>query len=157
MYYVLTGDYQQCVKEYSDLIARYAADVVGAQPAGAVFDELRDMRTALDAMRRVVQMVPNRVFYRGNLALLANYAGDFQTAEQEARKIEVPDIRGTAGPGLCPTGTGSGAASHRDVRKLATINALGASFAVSGLGDLAVYEGRFRMPPGFSSRARRRT
>ena len=30
MFYRMTGDYQQCVKEYGDLIARYAADVAGA-------------------------------------------------------------------------------------------------------------------------------
>ena len=38
LFYRVTGDYQQCVKEYGDLIARYAADVVGAQQARAVFD-----------------------------------------------------------------------------------------------------------------------
>ena len=27
-YYRMTGDYQQCVKEYGELIARYAADAV---------------------------------------------------------------------------------------------------------------------------------
>ena len=29
MFFRLTGDYKQCVKEYGELIARYAADVVG--------------------------------------------------------------------------------------------------------------------------------
>ena len=43
LFYRVTGDYQQCVKEYGDLIARYAADVVGAQPSRAVLDVLRNM------------------------------------------------------------------------------------------------------------------
>ena len=33
---LITSDYQQCVKEYGDLIARYAADAVGAQQPRAV-------------------------------------------------------------------------------------------------------------------------
>ena len=32
-YYRVTGDYQKCVSEYGQLIARYAADVIGHKDA----------------------------------------------------------------------------------------------------------------------------
>ena len=55
MYYRMTGDYQQCVKEYGELIARYAADVVGHNQRALCLTQLRDMRRAVDEMRQVVE------------------------------------------------------------------------------------------------------
>ena len=76
----VTGDYQQCVKEYGELIARYAADVVGHNQLALCSTQLRDMPPGRrgDAAG-VVDMLPNRAIFRDNLALYANYAGDFQT------------------------------------------------------------------------------
>jgi hypothetical protein len=90
MFYRITGDYQLCVKEYGELIVRYAADVVGHNQLALCSSKLRNMRTAVDEMRRVVELLPNRVLFRDNLALYANYASDFQTAEKEARTIRSP-------------------------------------------------------------------
>ena len=44
--------------------------------------KLRDMHGAVDEMRYVVDLLPNRAIFRNNLALYANYAGDFQLAEE---------------------------------------------------------------------------
>ena len=94
MYYRLTGDYPQCVKEYGELIARYAADVTGHNQRALCLTQLRDLKGAVDEMRQVVDLLPNRATFRDNLALYANYAGDFQTAEEEALKLlkKLPDL-----------------------------------------------------------------
>src|SRR5262249_37167359 len=86
-YYRITGDYQQCVKEYGELIVRYAADIVGHNGLALCASQLRDMSRARDEVRKVVDMLPNRALFRDNLALYSNYAGDFQTGETEARKV----------------------------------------------------------------------
>jgi len=142
MLFRLTGDYQQCVKEYGDLIARYAADAVARNQRALCATYLRDVRGALDEMRQVVQLLPKHVLFRTNLSLYSSYAGDFQTGEQEARKIPDTDLYGTLALAFAQAGQGQLPQAIETYRKLGTFDARGASFAASGLGDLAVYEGR---------------
>jgi tetratricopeptide (TPR) repeat protein len=143
MFYRITGDYQQCVKEYGDLIARYEADIVARNQLALCSTQLRDMPKALEQMRRVVQLLPQRVLFRDNLALYSNYAGDFQGGEQEARTIEEPDVYATLALAFAQLGQGQTPQASDTYSRLATFDAQGASFATSGLGDLAAYEGRF--------------
>jgi len=146
MYYRMTGDYQQCVKEYSDLIARYAADVVAHNNLALCSTFLRDMPTALAEMQRAVQILPNRALFRINLALYANYAGDFQIGEREARiaqKLGSP--LGLVPLAYAQLGQGQLSQTAQTYRELENVDSLGptaASHAASGLGDLAVFEGR---------------
>jgi tetratricopeptide (TPR) repeat protein len=104
---------------------------------------LRDLRRAQDEMRRVVTLLPNRAVFRDNLALYANYAGDFKTAEEQARAVQGADAYASLALAFAQTGQGQVPQAIETYRKLATLNALGASFAASGLGDLATHEGRF--------------
>ena len=142
-YYRVTGDYQQCVKEYNELIVRYPADVTGRNQVALCSSKLRDLRRAVDEMRRVVTLLPNRALFRDNLALYASYAGDFQTGEQEASKVQGPDAYGSLALAFAQVGQGRLAPAKQTYQKLATIGALGASLANSGLADLAMVEGRY--------------
>ena len=45
-FFRLTGDYRQCIREYDELIARYAADVVGHNQIALCASKLRDLRRA---------------------------------------------------------------------------------------------------------------
>ena len=144
MFYRITGDYQQCVKEYSDLIARYEGDIVARNQMALCSTQLRDMPTALEQMRRVVELLPQRLLFRDNLALYASYAGDFQTGEQEARTVPEGDVYGTLALAFAQLGQGQTPQAAETYARLAVINSQGASFAASGLGDVAAYEGRFR-------------
>ena len=143
MFYRVTGDYQQCVKEYSDLIARYAADVVARNQLALCSSKLRDLRRAQDEMRQVVEILPKRVLFRDNLALYAGYAGDFQTAEQQARTVQEPDAYAAVALAFAQLGQNQVPQALETYQKLATIGAQGPSLAASGLGDVAMYEGRF--------------
>ena len=143
MYYRVTGDYPQCVKEYGELITRYAADVVGHNQLALCASKLRNMRTAVDEMRLVVKMLPNRVLFRDNLALYAAYAGDFQASEKEARAIQEPDVYATLALAFAQLGQGQFAQAKDTYDTLGMMTARGASMAASGLGDLAVLQGRF--------------
>jgi tetratricopeptide (TPR) repeat protein len=83
--------------------------------------------------------------YRNNLALYASYGGDFQTGEREARAVQQLDPSYTTGYmalAFAQLGQGQPAQAAETYRKIEAISKLGVSKAASGLGDLALYEGR---------------
>ena len=139
----VSGEYEECVTEYGKLVAQFPADVGGRNQLALCLTHLRQMGRAMDEMRVVVGLLPKRATFRVNLSLYASYAGDFQTAEQEARKIEEPDAYATLALAFAQVGQGQWAEARDTYQKLAGIGELGASFAASGLGDLAVLEGRY--------------
>jgi eukaryotic-like serine/threonine-protein kinase len=143
IYYRMSGDLQQCVKEYGEMIARYSADTVAHNQRAICLVGLRDMRGAMTELRTALQILPNHMTYRGNLALFADYAGEFETAEREVRGIQQPSARALQALPLSLLGQGRLPEAKAAYERLATMGAWGASFSASGLGDLAAYEGRF--------------
>jgi eukaryotic-like serine/threonine-protein kinase len=80
--------------------------------------------------------------YRGNLALYANYAGDFQTAENEANGApEATDLT-TIAVAFAQLGQGRLLEARATYEKLRTLTARGASWSASGLADVALYQGQ---------------
>jgi eukaryotic-like serine/threonine-protein kinase len=104
---------------------------------------LRQLPKALDEMRQVVKILPKRALYRENLALYAAYSSDFRAAEQEARAIEKPELFAVIPLAFAQMLQGQLSQAAETYRSMETIDAQGASYSVSGLGDLALYEGRF--------------
>jgi len=147
MYFRLSNDYQQCVKESEDLVKDYAADVVGRNLLAICASKLRDMARARDEMQVVVKILPNRAVFRDNLALYSNYAGDFETGETQARKAQelVPagDAYAFLALGFSQMGQNLPAEALKTFAGLALVPGLGATFSASGLADLAAYEGRY--------------
>jgi tetratricopeptide (TPR) repeat protein len=143
MYYMLTNDDQQCAKEYGELVARYKADASARNNLALCLTHLRQMDEAVQHMQQVVSILPNRPLYRQNLALFADYAGDFETAEKEAGALADPGVFGTIAIAFAQMGQGQIPQATETYQKLAKIDAQGASYAASGLADIAVYEGRF--------------
>jgi eukaryotic-like serine/threonine-protein kinase len=142
-FYVRTDDYHQCAKEYGEMIARYAADVVAHNNRALCLSKLRNMREAVNEMRQALKLMPKHRVLQANLAIYAAYAGDFQTAGQEARAIPEPYDLGTLALAFAQLGQGLAREAADTYQKLGTISSRGASWARSGLGDLALYEGRF--------------
>jgi serine/threonine protein kinase/tetratricopeptide (TPR) repeat protein len=142
-YYMNIGDSQQCVKEYGELIAQYAADAVAHNNRALCMTKLRNMREAVAEMRQAVKILPTRVPFRGNLAVYAAYANDFQTAVQEASALQVPTDLSTIALAFGQLGQGLLPEAAATYEKLRAISARGASWAASGIADLALYEGRF--------------
>ena len=147
MLYLGTGDYQQCVKEYTDLVNRFAGDVYARNRLAICATHLRDMREAVQEMKEVVKFVPKRAIFRVNLALYESYGGDFQAGEQEARAAQ--DLGSPLGlQPLAFAKLGQGQPSqaseaYQALGRAEALGSLGVSAAASGLGDLAIYEGRF--------------
>jgi tetratricopeptide (TPR) repeat protein len=146
MFYRVTGDYEQCVREYGDLIERFGADVVARNQLALCSSKLRNLSRAVAEMRTVVELLPNRVIFRDNLALYANYAGDFQTGEEQARAVQAShesDVHAGLALAFAQLGHGQIPQAIETYRRLEKINPLGASFATLGLADAAVHDGRF--------------
>ena len=143
LYYLATNDYERCVTEYGDLVKNYAADVSARNNIALCSSRLRKNAEALAQMREVVKILPNRALYRENLALYANYAGDFQTAEREMRSLKDPGVFALLALAYAQLGQGQIPQALETYRKMGKIDKQGASYMASGEGDVAVYEGRF--------------
>lgn len=147
LFYRITGDYQQCVKEYSDMIARYDGDVLAHNNLALCSSFLRNMPRAIEEMRRAVDILPKRALFRINLALFASYGGDFQTGEHEARLAQELgsslSFLALAFAQLGQEQLPQAAESYQALGKVDSLGPIAASYEASGLGDLAVYEGRF--------------
>jgi tetratricopeptide (TPR) repeat protein len=133
------------VKDYGELIARFPADTLGHAQRAACMAKLRDLRGAIDEMQQALKVLPNHVGYRTNLALFNDLAGDFEAAEREAQAIAGDPRPQTLLPLVySQLGRGQLKAATATYEQIGKMGALGASIAASGLGDLAVYEGRFQ-------------
>jgi serine/threonine protein kinase/tetratricopeptide (TPR) repeat protein len=143
LYSLETSDYAQCVKEYGDMLARFAADVGAHNQIAVCYSKLRQLAQARDMMRRVVQILPKHVLFRVNLALYAAYSGDFQTAEQEARALGTPEVYTMLALAMAQMGQRQFDQAKATYEAMDKTNALGASIAASGLGDLAAVQGHF--------------
>jgi eukaryotic-like serine/threonine-protein kinase len=145
-FYRVTGDYQACVKEYGDLIGRYAADVAAHNQIALCSTYLRDWPRAIDEMRRLVKILPQTTLFRNNLAVYQAYLGSFDAAEQEARAIANPGVNSFVALAFGQLGQGRvtpAIETYQKLQTMTTLGAAGASRAISGLGDVAIYEGRF--------------
>ncbi len=143
LFFRVTGDYQQCLKEYGLLIAQFPADVAGHNQVAVCSSLLRDMRTAVAEMRRAVEILPNRTLFRTNLALYLNYGSEFQAAEKEARAIKATATKATLAVAFAQLGQSQWREATETYEKLKEIDALGASLAATGLADVARVEGHY--------------
>ena len=142
--YMITSDYGACVKEYGELITRYAADASARNNLALCATQLRDMPRALQEMRRVVEILPKRALYRVNVALYAAYAGDFAGAEPEARAaLDLGSSWGLQPLAFSQLGQSQLDRAAETYEAMAKSDQLGPSYTASGLGDLALYQGRF--------------
>ena len=145
LYAYLTSDYQRCVKEYSDVTARYPTEVLAHNNVGLCYASLRNIPKALEEFGRAAALVPKRPLYRINLALYSNYSADFAAAERESATLGELGSRHWSLFTLANARLGQGqlAEAASTYAELEKVNARGASWASSGLGDLALLQGRF--------------
>ncbi len=143
LYYYLTLDYPACVKEYGYLIAKYSADPAARNNRALCLSYLRDLSTAVEEMRTVVKLLPNRALYRENLALYTAYKGDFPSVEQVVQEMPGPGLFAFLARAFAELGQGQRSKARQTYQAIGKIDEEGASYMASGLGDLATHEGRF--------------
>jgi serine/threonine protein kinase/tetratricopeptide (TPR) repeat protein len=143
LYFYITNDYQACVKQYSDLVARYTADAAARNNLALCQTYLRRMPEAIEQMRHVVGILPNRPLYRENLSTYMSYNSDFENAEKEARQIEPQGEFTLLALAFSQLGQGQVAQAAITYERLEKVSELGASYAAKGLADIAMYHGRY--------------
>ncbi len=147
MYYIQTENWQKCVEEYSDLVKQYPADNFGHNNLAVCYGRLLNMPKAMEEAKAGLEITPKNVTARMNYALYACYGGDFQACGQEAAQViqmnpsyeEAYLVRAYS-----ELGENNPAQAFDTYTKMQGLGALSASIASSGLGDLALYQGRFR-------------
>jgi tetratricopeptide (TPR) repeat protein len=143
-YYLFTLNPDKAIDEYRQLVAQFPADTAGGNLAFSSFLK-RDFNAAVAQGSDFVTMYPKNVAAMNNVALYAMYNGDFATADRWASKaLELnPDFE----KNYLPKAIAALGQNHTDeaitlFEKERRIDASGSSRAVSGLADVALYEGR---------------
>lgn len=142
-YYLATMDPQKAIDEFTSLVQAYPADSMGYSALAFAYYLRHDMQKAIEMGRKALETYPKNVPYRNNVALYSIYAGDFPTAEQEGQKAmeENPSyLKAYISVALAQIGQGHTDQATETYKKLESVNALGASFGVNGLADLALYQ-----------------
>jgi tetratricopeptide (TPR) repeat protein/predicted Ser/Thr protein kinase len=146
LYYRASGDWQNCVTQYSQLVARYPADRVGQNNLAECYLQLRNAPKALEAAQHAVQIVPKGVGQRLTLAFIEAFAGDFATSEKEGRTaLQISPTAAQAYLVIAEAQVGQGQLQQAadSYHQLEKFGALGASTAADGLADLAAYQGEY--------------
>jgi eukaryotic-like serine/threonine-protein kinase len=146
LYYLTTGDWHNCVQEYTQLVTHYPADRVGQNNLATCYTQLRDAPKALEAAQHAVEIVPKGVGQRLNLSFISSFAGDFAAGEKEARAAL--DINPSAAQGYlvlaeAQLGQGQLEKAAEGYHQLEKFGPLGVSTATAGLADLAAYQGKY--------------
>ncbi len=146
MYYVIAGDWQNCVKENTQLVTHFPADRVGQWNLASCYAQLRNAPKALEAAQQSVAIVPKGVGPRVNLSFISSFAGDFAAGEKEA--LAGLAINPSAAQGLlvlaeAQLGEGEIDKATDSYHRLEKIGALPASTAASALADLDAYQGKY--------------
>jgi serine/threonine protein kinase/tetratricopeptide (TPR) repeat protein len=153
MFFRLSGDYKQCLQEQEDLIKAYSADIVGRNQLAVCAGQLRDFGKARETMAEVVKLLPNRTLFRNNLGFFNLYLSDFAEAEAQARIVQQQDEATRPNEPKDPFAFlilgMSVLAQERPKEAIEAFTSAakarlpGPTFSASGLGDVAVYEGRY--------------
>jgi tetratricopeptide (TPR) repeat protein/tRNA A-37 threonylcarbamoyl transferase component Bud32 len=157
-YYRQVGNHENALDNYRTLVDKYPADGAAHNGLALAYFNTLEFAKAREAGGRVVKIYPGSVLYRYNHALYAMYAGDFDTAESEARealKINPQTPKAYVALAIARMMKGDEAGA-RDVYAKAADAAKGgnstaarriASFARLGLADLSMYRGDYAVAP----------
>ena len=146
LYYRTTGDWQDCVQEYTQLVTHYPADRVGQNNLSLCYTQLRKAPEALKAAQRAVEIAPKAVSQRLNLAFISAFAGDFAASENEARtalEMNPSAAQGYLTLAEAKLGQGQGDQAAAAYQRLETFGPVATSTATVGLADLAAYQGKY--------------
>ncbi len=145
LYYVTVRKPDRAVEELKNLVAQYPSDTNGIANLALAYFYKRDMVQALAVGRRFTDIYPKAVPQRNNVGLFAMYAGDFETAVREQRAVLELNPKfhlAFVGLALAQLAEGKPDEAGETWRRLASIDAHGASLAAMGLADMALAEGK---------------
>lgn len=138
------------IREFTALTQRAPADTAGITNLAYAYFLKRDMAQALTVGQKAVDIYPNGVLRRSNLALYALYAGEFERAAKEGAKVVEQSpvyVKGYVTQALAQLAMGKPDHARELYMKLAT-TVPAQSYSAHGLADVAMYEGKLNEAAG---------
>jgi serine/threonine protein kinase/tetratricopeptide (TPR) repeat protein len=142
-YYRTINDTRECAREYGELLARYPADAVAHSQRAICLASLNQTREAVDEIRRAVELVPNHMVYRINLAVLANAAGEFETVDEQIKAMPKQDPRAMIALAYSQIARGMVKEATATYEAAIPMNPRIGTYAVAGLGDVRIFQGEY--------------
>ncbi len=146
LYFLTSGDWQNCAQQYSQLVELYPADRVGQNNLASCYTQLRNAPKALEAAQHAVEITPRGVSQRLNLSFISAYASDFPASEKAAHEaLEISPSTTQAYLMLAEAQIGQGQIKQASdsYHELGNSGGQYASTATDGLADLAAYQGNY--------------
>ncbi len=146
-FYIRTENWQKCVDEFSQLVKQYPADNIGYSNLAACYARLLNMPKAMEEAKQGLQLAPKDVLALMNYSLYSCYATDFQSCADGAQRVlQINPAYEEAFlvSAYAELGQNQLSQAAETYHKLEKVSTWGASLAASGLGDLALYQGKFR-------------
>ena len=147
LYYIaVTGNYDKAKETYQSLVEKFPADGPGHNNLAIAYFATLDFEGALREGMRVIDIYPSRALFRSNFALYSMYAGNFETAKLEARKVLEQDPERYVA--WLPVAMAALSESEYDAardayNKMAEVGERGKSVASLGLADIEMYLGNY--------------
>ncbi len=146
-YYIRTENWQKCIEEYSELMKQYPADNIGQNNLALCYGRSLNMAKAMEEAQKAVKIAPKDVMTRMNFALYSCYAAEFQACEtggREALQLNPKYEEAYFAIAYAQLGQNQLPQATETYRQLDKLSPWGASLASVGLGNIAIYEGRFK-------------
>ena len=145
-YATVTGNFENAVQSFSELVDKYPADAAGRNNLAVAAFSTLDFVTAREQGARLLEVFPDSPQYRSNFALYAMYSSDFETAIAEARSaVELDPGYGMSylplAISLLATGRTDQARGAYERMAAAGRTEYGESAALLGLADASIYHG----------------
>jgi serine/threonine protein kinase/tetratricopeptide (TPR) repeat protein len=146
LYYLSSKKPDLAAREFETLLQAYPFDSTGLANLALSHFYLRDLPQAIQIGRKALSVQPNNVGRRTNVALYAMYAGQYDEAisdSDNAKKLNAAALKAYIARAISELALGRTADAIKSYEELAKVSPDGASFAASGLADIAALEGRF--------------
>ena len=146
VYYLMNADFENAIEEYTALVEQFPADAAGFVNLALAHFYSRNLDLAVEVGRRSVELIPHSIDPRYNLTWYSLMAGEFELAEQEAVVLveQSPEFDQAYLPlAMASLMVGRPSSEVRHIyEQLSEISGWGATVAITGLADVAMYEGR---------------
>ena len=144
-YSLFRQDYPKAIEQFGQLVKEFPGDVAGYANLAFAHFGARKMAEAVETGKKAVEMEPQNLTSQYNLGWYALAAGQLEIAKEAelfVLKNNPEDEECYLVLGLVDMVAGRTSVAEETYNKLALTGPSGATRAVAGLADLAVYEGR---------------
>ena len=147
-YYLLVSrDYTRAIESYKELVEKFPADRGGHANLAYAYLNVRRMDDAVVEVRKALELEPGNMLQRMNYAMYSLYAGDFETAIAESRRIPPDGALGAYAVYTEARATAAAldlSAAREILRRLEGAAPPGPDLAREAAIDLDLLQGRYR-------------